>query len=293
MLQGYDRDWINAGSRREAIYTNLPPGQYQFQLAATNVDGQSNELKKPLSFAIAPAFYQRSGFLAVCIGLAIAGLVTWYRLRLRTIRQQTSAINDERSRIARELHDTLLQGFSGVTMEMQAFGSRLHSDPDQMALREIIDDATHCLREARHTVAGLRSNAETTQKFSEKLTAAARRIVGTGPITLRLNMLCEPTGLRADTEYQLLRIAQEAISNAVRHAEASCIEVRLATVRGKTVLTIQDDGRGFEQGNGAAKTAEQFGLLGMRERTLQIGGRFDCRSQAGQGTVIEVVLPSK
>jgi ligand-binding sensor domain-containing protein/signal transduction histidine kinase len=293
MLAGYDRDWVTAGTRREAIYTNLPPGKYEFHLAATNVDGQSNELESPLSFSIEPAFYQRSSFLAAGIGLVVAGIVTWYRLRLRAVRQQASAINDERSRIARELHDTLLQGFSGVTMEMQALGSRLHSDSEQAALREIINDATHCLREARHTVAGLRSDTATAAKFGEKLAESARRIVGTAPVSLRLNLQCEPAGLRADTEYQLLRIAQEAISNAVRHAAARTIDVRLATVRGKAVLTIQDDGAGFDQGNGAAKSADQFGLRGMRERALQFGGQFQCRSQPGQGTTIEVVLPAK
>lgn len=290
-LAGYDQDWVMAGTRREAIYTNLPPGKYEFHVAATNVDGQSNELENPLYFEIEPAFYQRRGFLAVCLALGVAGIITVYRLRLRTVRQHTSAINNERSRIARELHDTLLQGFSGVTMELQALGTRLHSESELTALREIIDDATHCLREARHTVAGLRQDTGTAQKFSEKLAESAQRIVGTAPVALRLHWQCEPVGLRADTEYQLLRIAQEAISNAVRHAAARTIDVRLATVRGKKVLTIQDDGVGFSQSPTEALPAEQFGLRGMRERALQFGGQFQCRSQPGQGTTIEVILP--
>jgi ligand-binding sensor domain-containing protein/signal transduction histidine kinase len=291
-LEGYDRDWVNAGTRREAIYTNLPPGQYEFQLAATNIDGQSNELESPLRFAIEPALYQRRWFLAACLGLALAGIVTWYRLRMQTLQQQTAAINDERSRIARELHDTLLQGFSGITMEMQALSSRLQSDDEQAAMREIIDDAAQCLREARHTVAGLRSGSEAGRNFREKLAETAQRIVGS-TVSLRLQLQTEPTSLRADTEYQLLRIAQEAISNAARHAQASSIEVRLATQRGKTVLTIADDGAGFQQTNGVTAVHDQFGLVGMRERTKQIGGQFYCRSQPGQGTTIEIVLPGK
>jgi signal transduction histidine kinase len=293
MLRGYDRDWISAGSRREAIYTNLPPGKYEFQVSATNIDGQSNELEKPLEFSIEPAIYQRSGFLVGCLVLAIAGIVTWYRLRIRSLRQQATAINNERTRIARELHDTLLQGFSGLTMELQALGGRLHSTAEQAALREIIDDATHCLREARHTIAGLRTNGESAASFCQKLNQAASRIVGTSPIALQLRLQTEPRGLRADTEYQLLRVAQEAIANAVRHAAAKTIEIRLATVRGKQVLTIHDDGAGFDQTAGLENTAEQFGLRGMRERIEQIGGQFQCRSQPGQGTTIEVVLPSK
>lgn len=291
-LDGYDRDWINAGTRREAIYTNLPPGKYEFHLAATNIDGQSNELENPLSFSIEPAIYQRGWFLAACLALVAAGFAAWYRLRIQQMNQHAAAINDERSRIARELHDTLLQGFSGVTMEMQALGSRLQSDAEQAALREIIDDASQCLREARHTVAGLRSGGDSGRNFGEKLAETAQRIVGTSA-TLRLNLLREPTGLRADTEYQLLRIAQEAISNAARHADARTIEVRLATQRGRTVLTIQDDGAGFDQANGDQPANDQFGLVGMRERTKQIGGQFVCRSQPGQGTMIEIVLPSK
>lgn len=291
-LTGYDQDWVAAGSRREANYTNLPPGKYVFHLAATNVDGQSNELDTPLQFTIEPAFYQRSSFIAVCISLAIAAAVIWYRMRIQTLRQQASAINNERSRIARELHDTLLQGFSGVTMELQALGTRLPPGAEQSALREIIDDAGQCLREARQTVAGLRSANESAQTFGQKLAESARRIVGSAPVLLRLNLLSEPVGLRADTEYQLLRVAQEALANAVRHAQARTIELRLTTVHGKQVLAIQDDGRGFESQEQIA-SAEQFGLRGMRERVLQIGGQFECRSQPGQGTTIEVVLPAK
>src|SRR5262249_21611251 len=155
-LDGFDHDWVDAGSRREAFYTNLAPGTYRFRVQATNWDGSTYESEQPVQFALAPYFYQTQWFpplaVAALIGLAWAA----YRLRVGQIKARLQTIVAERNRIARELHDTLIQGFSGVTMQMQALASRLRPSTERETLNEIIHDAGGCLREARQSIAGLR-----------------------------------------------------------------------------------------------------------------------------------------
>src|SRR5579884_2323660 len=156
ILEGYDRQWIDAGTRREAYYTNLPPGNYRFRVTACNIDGLCNESGAAIPFTLAPAYYQRPWFIPALAGLAALAGWAIFRLRIRHLRERYDLIVAERSRIARELHDTLIQGFSGITMAMQALAGRLHSAEDRDRLEEIIRDAAACLKETRRSVAGLR-----------------------------------------------------------------------------------------------------------------------------------------
>ena len=130
-LAGFDKDWIDAGNRREAFYTNLGPGTYRFSVIARNVDGKDYETASPVGFTIAPRFYQTAWFLPACVALAAVAGWSAYRLRVRQIRERLNLVVAERGRIARELHDTLMQGFAGVTMEMQALASQLPASTDQ------------------------------------------------------------------------------------------------------------------------------------------------------------------
>ncbi len=183
-LEGFDRDWIDAGGRREAFYTNLPPGNFKFHIEAANLDGAFQPSHVAVEFRVLPHFYQRRWFVPGC--LFLAGLGIWFviRMRIRRVKSQMVLILAERSRIARELHDTLIQGFSGVTMEMQALSGQLPESAPRGVLREIIRDAGLCLREARRSVAGLRSGgtgrggADLSASISQAarhLTEAARR----------------------------------------------------------------------------------------------------------------------
>ena len=131
LLEGYDRDWTNAGSRREAFYTNLPPGKFRFRVVACGAFVNCNESGVAFDFEVAPQFYQRAWFIPLC--MAVAALLAWlaYRFRVQQLREQFVLVLAERSRIARELHDTLIQGFSGITMQMHAFTNRLAAKEDQ------------------------------------------------------------------------------------------------------------------------------------------------------------------
>ncbi|MGH9558378.1 MAG: two-component regulator propeller domain-containing protein [Bryobacteraceae bacterium] len=286
ILEGYDKDWIKAGTRREAYYTNLPPGKFRFRVTACNVDGNCNETGSSVDFTLQSHYYQRAWFFPL-LALFTAILI-WlaYQLRIRRLRDHFSLILTERNRIARELHDTLIQGLSGITMEMQALLGRIRAPEECGALQDIIEDAGTCLRETRRSVAGLRSGSGS--GLAAAIERAARQITETQEIRLKLKLEKNPKGLPADVEYNLVRIAQEAVANSVKHSGARTVEVALDCGPRSVHLSVKDDGSGFVE-NG--KTGH-YGLIGMKERATHIGAEFALASAPGRGTTISVVLPN-
>lgn len=288
-LEGFDRDWVDAGTRREAFYTNLRPGDYRFRVTACNADGTCNETGTSLAFVLPAQFYQQTWFYFICTVLLAALARLAYVFRIQHIERQFAAILAERSRIARELHDTLLQGFSGVTMEMQALASRLPSGPRE-ALRDIIHDAANCLSEARRSVSGLRKNRGPGPGLAAQLSECAKQLSQAGSARLKLGIerISEP--LPAYVEYNLLRIAQEAITNANKHSGARTIEVNLQMLPDSLHIVVQDDGSGFVPSDA---TADHFGLIGMKERANEIGAELSVASEPGMGTMVAVDFPIK
>jgi len=292
-LEGFDRDWVDAGTRRQAFYTNLPPGDYRFRVTACNADGTCNEAGTSLGFVLPARFYQQTWFyLAGAVLLAFIARFA-YVFRFQHIERQFDAILAERSRIARELHDTLLQGFSGVTMEMQALAGRLPNGSRE-ALREIIHDAANCLTEARRSVSELRRNRAPSPGLAAELSQSARQLTARGSARLKLvieRLVVErlSEGLPAYVEYNLLRIAQEAIINAVKHAGARTIEVTLQMLPEGLRIAVQDDGSGFVPGDSAT---DHFGLVGMKERAKEIGADLRVTSEPRMGTTIVVDFPA-
>jgi ligand-binding sensor domain-containing protein/signal transduction histidine kinase len=288
-LEGFDQNWVDAGTRRQAFYTNLKPGNYRFRVAACNVDGTCNEAGAAVAFVLPARFYERTWFYvvsAILLGLA-AGFA--YAFRIQSLQRQFGSVLAERNRIARELHDTLLQGFSGVTMEMQALAGRLPAAPRD-ALREIIHDAANCLAEARRSVTELRRDPG--PGLAAQLSEKARELTAPSASRLRLAVEKLPAGLPAFVEYNLLRIAQEAIVNAVKHSGARNIEVSLQLLPGILRIAVQDDGEGFQPG-APLPAPGHFGLMGMQERAKEIGADLHVMSQIRSGTRVAVDLPVK
>jgi len=291
MLEGFDREWIDAGTRREAFYTNLPPGSFRFRVTACNADNVCNEQGATMAFSLAPHFYQRVWFWPLA-ALAIAALGRLlYQLRIRRLRQRYELILAERSRIARELHDTLIQGFSGITMAMQALAGRLRSPQERETLEDIIRDAATCLRETRQSVAGLRAGHDAESGLAAAIGSAAREITDTKDIRLKLKLGKVARKLPADVEYNLLRIASEAISNSVKHSGARNIEVALESTAEALRLSVHDDGSGLGK-DGAALRPGHYGIIGMKERATQIGANLQLLSEPGHGTTVTVHLPA-
>jgi ligand-binding sensor domain-containing protein/signal transduction histidine kinase len=288
ILEGYDKNWVEAGTRREAYYTNLPPKSYRFRVAACNGDGLCNEAGSSVEFALAPHYYQRIWFIPALV--AVAALIGWlfYKLRIRDLRERYDLILNERSRIARELHDTLIQGFSGITMELQAFLGRLRSAEERNKLQDIIQDCATALRETRRSVAGLRRAPASDSSLEGSIAQAARQITETKDVRLKLRLSKSPTGLTPDAEYNLLRIVSEAISNSVKHSGARTIEVALETSGDAVRLSVSDDGIGFQTENGHSRTGH-YGLIGMKERAAQIGADLELDSAPGRGTTVTII----
>ncbi|MDB5391843.1 MAG: putative two-component system sensor kinase [Planctomycetaceae bacterium] len=292
MLEGFDKDWVDAGLRREAFYTNLSPGLYRFRVRALNPDDASwTEAAKPVSFRLEPHFFQTLWFIPACVAaLGMTGFLL-FRLRVRQIKSRLQAVLAERSRIARELHDTLIQGFSGVTMQMQALAARLHVTAERETLQEVIQDAGNCLREARRSVAGLRSPTSDESELAAAVAQVARGLTDGSDLRLKLKLVKSPRGLSADVEYNIVRIVQEAISNAVKHSGGGNVDVLMNYSPLQLSFSVTDDGVGFDVTNREFAQHGHYGLIGMRERATQIGAELKLESAAGRGTTVRLILP--
>jgi signal transduction histidine kinase len=215
-----------------------------------------------------------------------------YQLRIHRLREQFNLILTERSRIARELHDTLIQGLSGITMEMQALAGRLRSPEERATLEDIVRDAGTCLRETRRSVAGLRSAQGPESGLASAIAQAAKHITEAKAVRLKLKLDRRPTELSPEVQYNLLRIASEAVNNSVKHSGAKTIEVVLESKVDTLQLTVKDDGAGFSRENGNVRPGH-YGLIGMKERAAQIGAQLSLASEPGRGTTVSVLLPTK
>jgi signal transduction histidine kinase/ligand-binding sensor domain-containing protein len=287
-LVGFDKTWTEAGSRREAFFTNLPPGHFRFRVIARNADGVASTRDAEFNFVVEPRLYQRAWFFPV-LGVVAAGLiVAVVRLRIRRLKHRFDEVLGERSRIARELHDTLLQGLSGITMQLQALWTKLPVSKERTQLGEIIQDAARCSAEARQSLWGLRTLASSgSVEFSSKLQKMALDAADRGRLARVLRVDAVSLAGSPEVEYQLLRIAQEAMSNVVKHSGARKLEVELEQSPEQIKMMIKDDGAGFDA---ERRRPGHFGIVGMFERAKEIGANLSIDSREGQGTTLSVVI---
>jgi signal transduction histidine kinase len=290
ILDGYEKSWTDAGSRREAFFTNLPPGHFRFRVRTRNADGIWSTQAAVLSLEVEPRFYQRRWFFPSVAGLLAALVFLGYRARIRRLHERFEVVLSERNRIARELHDTLLQGLSGITMQLQALWTKLPYSREREALAEIIADAGRCSKEARRSLWGLRTGGSGALGFGEKLNTIARQSIGAKPVSLVLQL--QPVSLNAfpEVEYQLLRIVQEVVSNTLAHARATTLTINLSFQNGELLLALEDDGVGFTPEEQQSPFGH-FGMIGIRERADEIDARLSVSSGEGAGTTITISVP--
>lgn len=297
-LSGVDDHWQDAGNRRQAFYTNLGPGRYRFQVVAANESGVWNMQGDAIEFEIAPRFVETWWFVSLCTFAALAALFALYLLRLRQVAQRVRARLEERhrerERIARELHDTLLQGVQGLVLRFQAIANGIPREaPVRDALERALDRADDLIGEARDRVMDLRDRAQVgTEDLAEAFARLGRDMAEHAPVAFGVvveGALPELDPLVRDEVY---RIGREALANAFQHAGAGRIEVEISCERDALRLRIRDDGRGMDEAVQEARGRPgHWGLSGMVERAESIGGRLHLWSRAGSGTEIELVLP--
>jgi signal transduction histidine kinase len=291
-LEGADGDWVRAGSRREINYTSLAHGSYRFLVRAEVPGGGVAE--QSLSFEVPPAFYETTWFRAVLAAALIAAAWGAYRLRVRQLGYRFSLVLEERARLAREIHDTLAQGFVGISSQLEAVSATL---PEDVGLaRRYLDVARkmarHSLTEARRAVSDLRASVLEGQDLETALRLSAQAwTAGSG---LEVNVETQVDGATLPQEYEqhLLRITQEAVANVLKHAQAKKVRVGLKVEARKVQLRIVDDGHGFDPKEEVFSTlGGHFGLIGMRERAERLGGELRLASHPGDGTEVEVTVP--
>lgn len=289
-LDGYDQDWHTGGAGQLATYTNLPPREYRFQVAVA-VPGGAHERFATRSFTVAPAFYQTSAFYGFVALLVAAIMGTAWLLRSRQIRLQFAAVLSERTRVARELHDTTLQNLGGIALEFENLRTQPGTAPAmQASLDTVRRHIERCIRETRQAVWDLRSPLRSELDLATLLRQHARTLIAGRDIDFDFAVIGTPAGIEPGKKEQLARIAKEAISNAVRHAHAQRIRAELRYEDGVT-LSIVDDGAGFELEQTQGHDAAHWGLAGMYERAARIGARLLVKSAPDRGTEVRVFLP--
>ena len=303
-LIGHDKDWTDAGGRRQAFYNDLKPGNYTFRVIACNNDGVWNKTGATLSFIVPPAWYQTYWFRTLCALLVIGLIYSAYLLRMRqyaaAMRARFEERLDERVRIARELHDTLLQSFHGLMFQFQAARNLLPRKPDSaiQALDDALLATEQALAEGRDAIHDLRPESATEHDLTELLTAAGQELTSTvdangNTSDFRVIVEGKPQKLFPTLQDEIYRIGREVIRNAFRHAGASQIEVEIRYDERELRLRIRDDGKGIDPRDlEASGRSGHWGMQGIRERAERIGSHLEFWSETGAGTEVELRVPA-
>jgi ligand-binding sensor domain-containing protein/signal transduction histidine kinase len=299
-LDGLDNRWSEPVVARESAYTNLAPGSYRFRVVACNPDGVWNPREASVSFLVEPAFWQawcfRTGGLLACV---LTGLLV-FRLRVRTLTERLNIRFEERlgerTRIAQELHDTLLQGFLSASMQVHVVTDRLASDsPLKPTLTRALELMRQVIEEGRNAVRGLRSGPGVPVSLEHVFSGIYEELVQhemcIDPIDFRVIVEGEPRPLHPLLRDDVYRIGREALINSFRHAGAKKIEIELNYIWNRLLVIVRDDGCGIEAGGLVTGVEGHWGLVGMRERAERISSELRILSRPMGGTEVRLSVP--
>ena len=290
-MMGLDPDWVRVGNRRVADYNSLKHGTYTFLVRAELPGGPATE--RSYQFELLPEFYETTWFRLLAALAVVAAGWGLYQLRLRQLASRFALVLDERARLAREIHDTLAQGFVGISSQLDAVAMAMPEG--QSRARQILDMARkmarHSLTEARRSVMDLRASVLEGQDLAAALHSGAQIWTAGSGVQVHVDVSGAHDPLPQEFEQHLLRIAQEAVINVLKHAGAKEVWVKLHREARKLYLKVVDNGRGFEQTDAFSSLGGHFGLIGMRERAERLGGELHLHSHPGEGTQVEVTVP--
>jgi len=298
-LDGFDTEWQEVGTRREAFFTNLPPRFYRFRVQARLMGDAWNATESTVAFTIKPAFVETLSFVVLCVLAAAVIFWTLIGLRVWQVRRRLHLLFEtraaEREHIARDLHDTLLQSSQGLILKVHAASRRMSTDnPDRARLDAAVTNADLTLVEGRDRINELRNAGRTTAQLRSDLNAIGRSLAeetSTDFAPARAETLRE---LHPDIADEVFSIGREALLNAFRHAKAQHVTLELAETRNGFALTVADDGRGMNEGVLKRATgAGHWGVAGMRERVERIKGILKFLSRANNGTEVVLTIPSR
>jgi signal transduction histidine kinase/ligand-binding sensor domain-containing protein len=301
-LDGVDDHWQDVGNRRQAYYTSMAPGRYRFHVIAANDDGVWNDRGAHFDFEIRPPWWNTAVFRAVAVFAVLLAGYAGYAHRVRQIGRQfegrLEARLAERTRIARELHDTLIQGFQGLMFRLQAVRDLLPDRTSEAtaALEVALERGSQAIADGRDAVQGLRASALGRQDLVRELRTLGEELAAAqaprGGTVFRLTVEGPPQFLDPVVGHDVYRIAAEALSNAFRHARASAIDAVITYGDEMVRVRVRDDGKGLDAGIlDRGGRAGHWGLAGMRERARALGGSLEVSSQDGAGTEVELAIP--
>ncbi len=308
-LEGLDSNWIDAGSRRTAYYSHLPPGSYEFHVIAANSDGVWNNAGQRLAITVQAPFYLTSWFIAL-EALATAALIaTAVRYRVSQLQraqamqkafsqQLIASQENERQRIASELHDSLGQRLVVINnlalFSMRAQGKGAAPGGEPSAMEEISTEAALAIQETREISYNLRPFQLDRLGLTKAIEGMARTVATASGIRITSQVDNIDDVFPTDLRINFYRIVQESLNNIMKHSLATEAEVRVTVNEKRIILSIRDNGTGFNPANRTSKIGKSgFGLTGMEERTHLLGGEFQIRSASGQGTVTTIEFPGK
>jgi signal transduction histidine kinase len=295
-LEGRDSDWQEAGGRRQAFYSDPAPGAYTFRVIAANNDGVWNEQGASLVFTVAAAWYQTAEF--ALLSVVSSGLLVWVLIRLRvryvtaTIKGQFDERLAERTRIARELHDTLLQSLQACKMAAD-HALRHAADDARMtkAMQQLSDWLGRAVQEGRAALLTLRVSTTETNDLADALRRVTEDGLPPEGMAISFAVPAEAREIHPIVRDEVYRIAYEAIRNALAHSKATRLEIELRYERSLTVR-VSDNGIGIDADMAQRGRDGHFGLQGMRERAARLGATFSLVSLPGNGTTITVIVPA-
>ena len=296
-LDGYDRSWVGPAQRREAIYTNLSPGPYRFHVTASNTNGLWNGDEATLDFEMAPAFWQTWWFRLCVVAACALAILALYRLRLRQLTRQLNMRFEERlgerTRIAQELHDTLLQGFLSASMQLHVAVDRLPVDsPAKSPLGRVLQLMGQVIDEGRNAVQGLRSPQSGSLNLEQAFARTQQELAIEDDVGFRVIVNGQPRPLHPVLRDEVYRIGREALVNAFRHSHAKSIEIELEYAASRLRVLVRDNGCGIDPPMLQAGRDGHWGLSGMRERAERVGAKLQVWSRPAAGTEVELSVPS-
>ena len=291
-LDGFDREWSKTTWSHVAEYTNLPPQRYRFRVQVFELGNPTAVNEASIEMIQRPVFYRTWWFVASCLLLAGMAIYGAYQYRVRQVRRNFEAVLEERSRLAREMHDTVVQGCTGVSALLEAHSMETARETDGSALMDLARlQLRSTIDEAREAIWNLRKPDSDTTELGEKLQCMAGQVSAEFNLPVACALNGEPCSVSHLLAHDLLMVAREAVYNAVLHGSPTRVDVALTCSHRELCLCVMDDGCGFDTHEMHSATGRHFGLRGMEERIERSGGKFHLSSARGKGVKIDARLP--
>jgi ligand-binding sensor domain-containing protein/signal transduction histidine kinase len=295
-LDGFDHGWSEPLDNRQATYTNLAPGDYRFRVVASNSEGQWNGPEGILPISVEPLFWQTERFRFLCALVLVLLAFTFYRIRMRQVMKQASLRFEERlaerTRIAQELHDTLLQGLFNASLRLQTATDQVPAQsPAKAPLDSVLRLMDQVMEEGRNAVRGLRAASTSVLPLEQAFATMLEAMVDVRQVNRNIVIKGVTRPLHSEIYEEICRIGRESILNIFQHAQADTIRISIQYSARELQLKFCDNGRGMDAQILSSGRDGHWGIAGMRERAAKIGGKLQISSRATEGTEVELTIP--